>query len=139
PQMHWQMFCTSTTEAALTIIEGGKAPVIEWIGCDEDYLAELCRRAEDFMKCVWSLTPPVALPAVAAPVPAVREVDMSESNLWASEAGMWLQHRDAARRFTIAERELKALVPSDARRAYASGVEIRRDKASRLSIRESGE
>lgn len=136
PQMTWQMDCTGAKRSALSIIEGARAPVPEIIEWDAEYSAELWRRAAAFMECVWSLTPPVALPAVAAPVPATREADLSASNLWCVEADAWLTHRVAAKRFAGAEKELKALVEDDVKRAHGAGIECTRDRAGRLSIKE---
>jgi hypothetical protein len=135
PQMTWQMDCTCTKKSVLSIIEGVKEPVAEFIEWDADYSAELWRRAEQFMECVWNLTPPVALPAVAAPVAAVREVCMDESNIWTNYAAEWLDCRVAAKAFAAAEKELKAAVPADAKRAYGAGIECIRDRAGRLSIK----
>ena len=42
---------------------------------------------------------------------------MTGSNLWASAATDWLENRDGAQAFNAAAKELKALVPDDAKRA----------------------
>lgn len=139
PQMIWQQLCTDSRWSALSIIEGGKEPVIEEVPFDEEYAAELWRRAEAFMACVRDLVPPMALAPVAAPVKAERIVDMRQSNAWAEHAAIWHEHRNAAKAFTGAEKELKALVAADARRAFGHGVECIRDRAGRLSIKEAKE
>lgn len=136
-QMTWQMDCTGTKRSALSIIEGGREPAIEIIEWDAGYSAELWARAEAFMRCVESLTPPVTLPAVAAAVPAVREVDLSMSNAWVSAAADWLENRLAARTFGSAEKSLKGLIEPDVKRAFGAGVEGTRDRAGRLTLKES--
>ncbi len=68
PQVQWQMAVTQTTKAVLSIIEGGKEPVLEEIGYDAAYCKELWTRAAAFMLCVQTLRPPVALAPVVAPV-----------------------------------------------------------------------
>lgn len=135
-QMHWQMDCTGTKRSALSIIEGSREPVIEYIDWDAEFSKELWRRAAIFMQCVWDLTPPVAFPPIQAPVAAVKEVDMSTSNAWAVNAENWLKTKGYARSCAIAEKELKALVAPDVKRAYGSGIEIARDRANRMSIKE---
>ena len=134
--MTFQMDCTATRSSRLSIIEGAKEPAVEIVEWQAEYSAELWRRAAAFMECVWSLTPPVALAPVAAPVAAIKEYDMAASNAWAAQAGAWLDHRLSAKSFTIAEKELKALVPEDAARCFGHGIQIARDRAGRLSIRE---
>lgn len=136
PQMFWQMDCTGAKASALSIIEGAREPVIEPITWDAGYSAELWLRAHAFMQCVWSLTPPVVLPAVAAPVKAERIVDMRESNEWGESAATWLENIAGKRKAEGAEKALKALVPNDAARCHGAGVVISRDKANRLSLRE---
>lgn len=135
-QMHWQMDCTGTTRSALSIIEGSREPVIEYIDWDAEYSAELWRRAEIFMQCVWDLTPPVAFPPIQAPVAAVKEVDMTGSNAWAVNADAWLKTKGYARSCVLAEKALKELVAPDVRRAYGGGIEITRDRANRMSVKE---
>ncbi|MFG1454611.1 YqaJ viral recombinase family protein [Xanthobacter sp. V2C-8] len=136
PQVHWQMIVTGASMCILSIIEGAKEPVGEEIPLDESYAAELMARAETFMECVRTLTPPVALPAVAAPLIPERVADMSASNEWGEYAATWLETRDAARKAAVAEKSIKTLVPADAKRAHGCGVEITRDRAGRLSLKE---
>lgn len=135
-QMHWQMDCTGTKRSALSIIEGAREPVIEIVEWNAEYSAELWRRAGIFMQCVWDLSPPVAFAPIQAPVAAVKEVDMTTSNSWAQEAENWLKTKGYARSCQIAEKELKALVASDVKRAFGHGIEITRDRANRMSIKE---
>jgi len=139
PQATWQMICTGARQVVLSIIEGGREPALEVVPWDETYAAELWRRAEAFMECVRNLTPPVVFAPVAAPVKAERVVDMKGSNAWAEHAGLWLKHRAGAKAFSGAEKEIKALVPEDAKRAHGHGIQAARDKAGRLSIRPAKE
>lgn len=136
PQAHWQMIVTGADKCIFSIIEGAREPIIEVVERDNEYAAELSRRAHAFMQCVWNLTPPVALPAVAAPVKPEKAYDFATNNQWCSEAVTWATCRQAAKDFAAAERELKKLVPADAMRVTGGGIECKRDKAGRLSIRE---
>ena len=139
PQVEWQMLVTGATRCVMTIIEGTSEPVIEFIDRDEAYSAELWRRALVFMRGVWDMVPPVALEAVAAPVKAERTVDMAGSNSWASDASAWLTNRGAAKIAVAAEKALKAAVPPDAAKAHGHGVQITRNRAGSLSLREIAE
>lgn len=140
PQVHWQMYCTGARMAVLSIIEGAREPVLEEVPRDDDYLDELLRRADEFWRCVSSLTPPVAAPPVDPPRPAaLREIDMGGSNSWATYAADWLDSRDAAKTFKTAEKEIKALVPDDAGRAHGAGIEVKRSRNGALRIGEMKE
>lgn len=137
PQMHWQMIVTEARQCALSVIMGANEPIVEFIERDQDYSTELWRRAEGFMECVWHLTPPVELAPVAAPVRVEKTYDMTGSNSWSANAATWVNTRQAAKDNSSAEKELKAMVPPDAVRCFGHTVEIKRDRAGRLSLRET--
>jgi len=136
PQVHWQMFVTGARQCILSIIEGAREPAHEVIDYDEAYAAELVERATAFMLCVLTMTPPVALPAVAPPVKAETVYDMQGNNAFASNAVAWSVNRAAAKDFAAAEKTLKSLVPADAAKCTGYGIRITRSKAGSLSIRE---
>jgi hypothetical protein len=136
PQMHTQMIVTNTKQCALSVILGAREPVVDFVDYDEDYGAELMRRAEAFMQCVWSKTPPVEIEEpVVPPVPG-KVYDMSGSNIWSSEAFTWLENIQAKKLAEMAEKSLKAMVPADAKKCEGHGVYISRDRGGRLSLRE---
>lgn len=136
PQIIWQQIVTGTKQCAFSVIHGAREPQVEFIKYDEAYGAELWTRAERFMECVRTLTPPVTLPPLAAPVKPTREYDMSHSNSWASAAADWLLNKRAAKTFDDAAKSLREAVPPDAIRAFGHKVIAKRDKANRLKIEE---
>lgn len=136
PQVHWLMFCTGAKKALFSVIEGAREPSWEIIPLDEDYAAELLKRAEAFMKCVWELTSPVAQAPVEAPVKAIKTYDYTGNNEWASEASVWVANYKSAKIAAASEKTLKAMVPADAQRVHGYGIEITRNKASSLSLKE---
>ena len=137
PQVHWQMYCTGARLAVLSVIAGAREPVLEEIPPDENYMAELLRWADAFWRCVETLTPPVAMPAVEPPVQAVREANMSGSNEWGHFAADWLDNRFAAKTFNAAAKELKALVEPDVKRAFGHNVQATCAKNGAITIREA--
>lgn len=135
PQAHWIMTVTGARQCIFSIIEGAREPIIEHVIWDDAYAAELMTRAQAFWLCVQTLTPPCAVPPVAAPVRAENVYDFSTSNQWCSEAITWLTNKTAAKDFAGAEKALKALIPADAARVFGAGLECKRDRAGRLSLR----
>jgi hypothetical protein len=136
PQAHWQMIVTGSKQCVFSIIEGAREPIIEVVPFDAEYAAELWQRAEQFMRCVFCLTPPVVLAPVAAPVKAEKLYDMTGKNEWAAEAVTWITTKQAAKDNKAAEKALKELVPADAAKCSGHGISISRNKAGSLSIRE---
>ena len=137
PQMVVQRGCVGAQGAALLIVHGGAAPQ-EWateIG--HKYAALVWERVDEFWQTVLDLTPPVEMPAIAAPVPAVREYDLTGNNEWASFAADWIERRSAAKIFVKASEALKEMVPADAVRCIGHGIKIARNKAGSLTITET--
>lgn len=139
PQAHWQMMVTGASQCVFSIIEGAREPVIEIVELDHAYAAELLARATAFMHCVETMTPPVALTPVAAPVKAEKTYDMTGNNQWGSEAVTWITTRQAAKDFAACEKAIKAIVPADAIKCLGHGITVSRNKAGSLSIREAKE
>jgi hypothetical protein len=136
PQLIGQAACTGAERAALLIVHGGSEPTEHAVEWDANYENMLWERVAAFWHCVETLNPPIPQTPAPAPIAPVKTYDMSTDNLWCVESGIWLENRVAARKFQAAEKELKGLVPLDAIRAFGAGVEIRRNKAGSLALRE---
>lgn len=136
PQAHWQMIVTGAKQCVFSIIEGAREPVIEVVPFDDGYGIELFSRAREFMECVRNLQVPVVMEPVAAPVRPEKSYDMQGNNSWGANAATWLGTRQAKKDCDASEKELKALVPTDAVKCFGYGIEIRRDRAGRLSLKE---
>lgn len=137
PQMQWQMECTEAKQCALSVIMGANQPIVEYIERDEEYAEEMVWRGQHFMACVRNRIEPVALPAVAAPIDATKVYDMTGNNSWGSHAAAWRESKPAADVCKDAEKVLKALVPEDAKKCHGHQIQITRNRAGRLSLREA--
>lgn len=135
PQFHWQMKVTGTRFLYASIIEGANEPIVERITLNHGFGEELWRRAEHMMECVASMKPPIKMPAVEAPVEPVVTYDKTGDNFWADRAQTWLTNVGAVKLAKTSEADLKLMVPADAIRVHGHGVEVRRDRAGRLSLR----
>lgn len=139
PQMTMQMLCTGATRSCLSIIAGAGEPVLEYIDLDRMYAMTLQQRGELFMASVRSGVPLFDMPEAGEMEPvkpiSLRTVDMSRDNRWGDAGTDWLACREASVRAQRREKELKALMPPDARIAHGCGVRITRDRAGRLSLR----
>ena len=135
-QMVGQAWCMATTRAALLIVHGGSEPVeypIEWT---PEYEAEVWARVDQFWGFCESLTPPVELPAIAAPVPVIRIAQMDDNPEWKRHADLWLQTHGAVETAKTAEKAIKAMVEPDVMKALGAGIVVTRNKAGSLSLRE---
>jgi predicted phage-related endonuclease len=136
PQAHWIMMVTGAQKCVFSIIEAAREPIIEFVEYDEAYGKELWERACAFMVCVGTLTPPVALPAVAAPVKPEKTYDFTGNNEWGANAATWITTRSAAKDFEAATKALKAIIPADAIKCSGHGITVSRSKIGSLTIRE---
>lgn len=134
-QLIVQKACTLADRSALLIVQGGDEPTEYEATWDETYEREVWDRIYWFWQRVETLQPPVALPAVKAPVPAIREVDMSSSNVWAAAAGDWLRTKEAAAMFEASKKQMKDLIEPDVKRAYGHGVIASRSKAGAIGFK----
>jgi hypothetical protein len=67
-------------------------------------------------------------------IEAIRIVDMSASNSWAEFAALFRNTRSAFLEHERAKRELKALMPEDAKEAIGHGVKAKRSKSGAVSF-----
>jgi len=140
-QLVIQRGCMNANKQSLLVVHGGSEPVEHPIETTPEYEAEVWTRMDFFWQCVESLQPPVALPAVAAPIPVakLRKLDMSGSNSWTEQATHWLANKEAAKTFEAAAKELKALGEQDVGEATGAGIVCKRNAAGSLSITKTKE
>lgn len=133
PQLTHCMLVCGVSKAVLSMFLGTMKYVAIDVELDPLYVAQLVAAERTFWSCVETKTPP-AVVNIAAPVEAVRRVDMSMSNAWCDQADKWLKTAGYAKTFDAATKELKKLVPDDAIEAFGAGIIIKRNKAGSLSV-----
>lgn len=138
PQHHWEMFVTGRKRIASSVIIGALEPVVNFIACDESYLAAILKRAEQFMACVNNMTPPVEFGHIADPVRPedFKTVSMIGNNSWASLASDWLLNKDGAKKFEEAKEGIKKMLAPDTGTAWGYGIKAKRAKDNSVRITE---
>lgn len=140
PQLTHNMLVAGKKHAVLSVIYGNhKWGAIEF-DLDDDYAAALIKAEFDFWAAVEGDYPPVPPKPVAAPIKAVRKVDMTGNNNWAFYAGEYVETIEVVKRNDNAVAQLKKLIEPDVLEAFGYGLTAKRDKrgAIRFSI-EKGE
>jgi predicted phage-related endonuclease len=135
-QVQHNMWVTHLRSSVLSIITGGGKWVEVTIPMDPLYLSILVSAEKKFWRCVQSGEPPYLINA-EPPRPrieAIRIVDMSSSNSWAEFAALFCNTQEAFLDHERAKRELKALMPEDAREAIGHGVRAKRSKTGAVSF-----
>jgi hypothetical protein len=147
-QLHWQKLCTKSAQGILSVIFGANEPVQELIAFDAAYATELMSRAKAFWHCVETLTPPCALPSVAAPgapakfrtinIPALIAANEALPN-WASDmesqGEIWLKTVAEKKKNEDATTKIKELLPDDVGKFDGWGISISRSKGNKVTIK----
>jgi predicted phage-related endonuclease len=138
PQCTHAMLITGAKHCDLSIIKGTQEHVIRPLELDPFYSEALVDLERQFWECVQTGKPPRELPKVVTPVPLedMAERDMTGQNSWAVEAAGWLQTRASHTAYVGHEKALKSLVGAADRRCYGAGIEITRNRAGSLAIKE---
>lgn len=140
PQLTHNTLCDGAEGAFLSAFKGnGDWVMFEYL-LDTDYAERLVAAEAAFWDCVRTGKPPCAVEPEPTPKPVgVVEYDMSSSNAWAAQAGDFLETKLAADRHEAAKKELKALVPDDASKAFGHGIIVKRDKRGALRFTIEGD
>jgi predicted phage-related endonuclease len=137
PQLVVQRACTVAGFASLLIVLAGKEPVEYDVSITAEYEAQVLSRCDWLWRCVETLTPPFKLDPIVAPIVPAKDYNMHGNNEWASNGQEWLDTLDAHQRNVAAEKAIKKLVPEDARKCFGHGIQITRNKAGSMSLREA--
>ena len=135
PQLTHNMLVCKVKKAVLSVFFGNHKWEMFEVNLDDLYADILVGAEEKFWKCVQDKTPPVAV-RVSAPIDAVRRVDMTGNNAWASNVVQLQQNVLGKKLYDEATANLKKLVEDDVMEAYGHGIRIKRDKRGALRISE---
>lgn len=138
PQLQHCMEVAGVKFAHLSVFYGNNKWEFYPVDYDTDYVKKLIEMESEFWSYVRTDTRPPSKDPVKIEVAPdeMREVDMTGNNEWASHATDWLKNKLAAKKFTDAASDLKALVAHDVKLAYGHGAKISRSKNGALTIRE---
>lgn len=136
PQVQHNMLVTSMEKSWLSILTGGGQHVRLPVEADIFYQVELLEAEKDFWDCVQTGRRPGVVEATTAPPPIdeMRVVDMSADNAWVDLAVTLLETKPHVEKHEKAEKEIKKLIPNDAKEASARGVKITRSKDNKLRL-----
>jgi predicted phage-related endonuclease len=135
-QLQHNMLVTASRRAYLSIITGGAKWVLIEVDADPVYQTVLVQVERLFWRCVQTGELPGLFDAAppSAKLAAVRVVDMTCSEAWASHAESFVYTLAAYGQHERAKAQLKALMPKDAREAYGHGVVAKRSKVGSINI-----
>ncbi|TYL87390.1 YqaJ viral recombinase family protein [Bradyrhizobium cytisi] len=139
PQTMLQRLCTGASRAALLVAQGTSEPLDFEHPFDGDYATELMKRADIFLNCLRSLTPPYPIPPAPPPPEKWRTVDVvSNPTNWSSELLLFLQSFDDTATAAALHAEMgkaaRDLIPDDVGKVFAGAFQITRNRRGNLAI-----
>jgi predicted phage-related endonuclease len=136
PQLQHNMWVVAARSAVLSVITGGGKWVEITTHADPLYQHLIVTAERKFWRCVESGEPPqlFGVEPSRPRLEAVRIVDMSSSNAWAEFAAIFTRTRQAHLEHEDAKRELKALVPEDAKEVIGHSARAKRSKSGAVSF-----
>ena len=134
PQLHHNMIVMGWETAFLSLIIGNSFEFVE-VPFNHEYAQELVRVEQDFWECVTLKLPPSDEAPKIKPPEAFKTVDMTGNNAWADAAHVWITTAIVAGKFETAAKDIKAMVPPDAKVCRGHGIQVDRSKAGALRIK----
>jgi predicted phage-related endonuclease len=134
PQCQHNMMVTDMPVAHLSILTGAAQWYRAEIEADIFYQVEMLKAEKAFWKCVEDGTPPGTPEVIVPLVERIKIIDMSTSNEWASEAEVLIKTVTAVKKHEKAKKDIKKLMPPDAKQASGKGVTIKLSRDGKMLI-----
>lgn len=135
PQLQHNMMVCGADRIWISVITGGAGFSYVEIEADPFYQIQMLRAEQDFWECVETGRIP-GCPVIEVPIVIPdRVIDMSGSNSWAEQAGIILETKPYLDRHAKASKEIKTLMPADAKEARGHGIKITRSKTGTLTVK----
>jgi predicted phage-related endonuclease len=136
PQVQHNMMVTGLENSWLSILTGSAQHIRLPVEADIFYQTLMLEELKKFWDCVQTGRRPDACEVKVNLVPMDEMViaDMSASNEWGDLAATLLAAKPHADKFDKAEKEIRKLMPADAKEATARGVTIKRSTDNKLRV-----
>jgi predicted phage-related endonuclease len=136
PQVAVQLACANRERAYVSVFSGNSKWEYAIVERDPIYEAQVIAEMVKFWNHVQDGTPPTDVVTLAAPVPValMRKVDLSQSNSWTTLESDYCLNEGAAKIFTTAKDEMKALIEADVCEVTGKLLKAKRSKSGSISF-----
>jgi hypothetical protein len=137
--MHWEMICTGSKEALLSVIYGNERWGLIKVTYDALYAGEIIDAVTEFWKAVQEGRDPFPV-AIEKPVEPDEwiEIDLTGNNEYADAVSRIKENYLAHLEYVKAEADIKALCPDNAKRVFGYDYEVVRNKRGARTARPIG-
>ena len=144
-QLQHYMYVVEAKQCYFSVIKGNDEPEHVIVDRNDDYIELLVETEKAFWYHVENEIPPEILPkgkTAAAkrlvndiPVDGMRIADMSKNNQWADLSVTIIQTAEQAKLYDDSKKQIRDMVDDDVIEAFGHGINIKRDKRGRLTVR----
>ena len=139
PQCQHNMIVCDASSIYLSVIFGNNKWDVAEIERDEAYCNKLVQLEQEFWQHVVDDIEPydrAAYNKVQVNLSDMIEIDMAGNNEFAENAALYAETLAAKKKNLKAEKSLKSAMPDNAKRIHGYGIEVKRDRANRISVKE---
>ena len=141
PQLQWQLYVTGYWQVILSAIFGNdyRSDSILYVERDEEYITEMVGKVNTWydkhIKNDEPIVDDVAAPQFV-PLDARQDYDYSTNNEWVNHAVNYVLSKSQYDLHNSSKKELKNLIPNDAKTIVGGGVQAKISKTGRVTMKE---
>lgn len=133
PQLQWQMLCTDADSLELSVMFLNQRWEAVRIERDDEAIEKLVDMAKQFWQHITDGVMPQE--QVVTPItPIVERFDMRANADWRTLEATWLKTRQPAKQFQQADKNLKKLIPPEAKNGFGEAISFTRNKAGAVTL-----
>ena len=142
PQVQWQLYVTGYQRVILSVIYGNDFSLpdsITFVERNEQYIREMVSKVNNFYEKHIINDEPIVDDVVAPkfiPLDERKDYDFSTNNEWVNHAVNYVMSKSQYDLHNSSKKELKNLIPNDAKTVFGGGVEVKVGKTGRITMKE---
>ena len=142
PQVQWQLYVTGYQIVILSVIYGNdfKLPdSVTFVERNEEYIAQMASKINAWYEKHIINDEPIVDDVAApqfSPLDERKDYDFSTNNEWVNHAVNYVMSKSQYDLHNSSKKELKNLIPNDAKTVFGGGVEVKVGKTGRITMKE---
>jgi len=142
PQLQWQLYVTGYPRVILSVIYGNDYRLpdsVTYVERNEEYIAEMVSKVDAWYERHIINDEPIVDDVTAPqfiPLDQRKDYDYSTNNEWVNHSVNYVMSKEQHDLHITSKKELKNLIPNDAKTVIGGGVEVKVGKTGRVTMKE---
>lgn len=141
PQLQWQLYVTGYQKVILSVIYGNdyRSDSILYVERNDVYIAEMVSKVNAWYEKHITNDEPIVDDVVAPqsiPLDDRKDYDYSTNNEWVYHSINFVNSKKQHDLHVTTKKELKKLIPNDAKTVVGGGIQVSKGKSNRVDIKE---